>query len=198
VDIDNRFNGIFSSFTPLHPELSPGHRIIDNFSDSFVFNIHNKQKDDKACAHQLDNMVIKASNSPSTAIVVTDASIKNNIATLILHIHTYDNPITKTVYHAVHIISTEAELFAMRYSINQDSNHNIIFKIIIITDSIHAARKIFDPSSLSELLKVDLIFILPFHFYFIFSFIFDLFSIFRTRVRVRGTRSRCHTAGHIR
>ena len=50
----------------------------------------------------------------------------------------------------------------------------------------------------SELLKVDLIFISPFHFYFIFSFIFDLFSIFRTRVRVKGTRSRCHTAGHIR
>ena len=53
---------------------------------------------------------------------------------------------------------------------------------------------------MSELLKVDLIFISPFHFYFIlfFFFIFDLFSIFRTRVRVRVTRSCCHTAGHIR
>jgi len=45
----------------------------------------------------------------------------------------------------------------------------------------------------SELLKVDLIFIFPF-----FSFIFDLFSIFGTRVRVRVTRSRWYTAGHIR
>ena len=39
-------------------------------------------------------------------------------------------------------------------------------------------------------LKVDLIFISPFHFYFILFFIFDLFSIFRTSVRV--TRSCCH------
>ena len=37
-------------------------------------------------------------------------------------------------------------------------------------------------------------------FFSYFYFIFDLFfySIFRTRVRVRVTRSRCHTVGHIR
>ena len=33
VDMDNRFNEIFSSFTLLHSEFSPGHRVIDNFSD---------------------------------------------------------------------------------------------------------------------------------------------------------------------
>jgi len=90
--MNNRFNRIFPSFTPLHFELSPGHRIIDNFSDYFVFNLHCKQKDDRACAHQLDNIVIEALSFPSTAIVVTDASIKNNIAILISHIHTHDNP----------------------------------------------------------------------------------------------------------
>jgi len=37
----------------------------------------------------------------------------------------------------------------------------------------------------------------PFLFLFSFQFI-SLYSIFRTRVRVRVTRSRCHTAGHIR
>jgi len=119
----NRCNRIFPSFTPLHSEFSPGHRIIDNFSDRFLFNLHNKQKDDKICTQQLDNMVIKSSNSPSTAIVVTDANIKNNIATSILHIsilhmHTYNNPITKTIHHTVHITSTEAGLFAIRCSIN--------------------------------------------------------------------------------
>ena len=42
VDIANRFNGVFSSFISLHSEFSPGLKIIDNFSDCFVFNIHNK------------------------------------------------------------------------------------------------------------------------------------------------------------
>ena len=51
VDIDNRINGIFPSFSPLHFEFSPGHRVIDNFSDCIVFNLHSKQKEDKTCAH---------------------------------------------------------------------------------------------------------------------------------------------------
>ena len=88
--MNNRFNEIFPSFTSLHSELSPGHRIIDNFSDRFVFNLHNKQKDNKSHAHQLDNMVIKSSSSPATTIVVTDASIKNDVATSISHTHTHN------------------------------------------------------------------------------------------------------------
>jgi len=91
-------------------------------------------------------MVIEASSSPSIAIVVTDASIKNDVATSISHMYTHDNPIAKTIHYMVHITSTEAELFAMRCGINQASNHNVISKIIIVTDSIHMARKIFDLS----------------------------------------------------
>ena len=48
------------------------------------------------------------------------------------------------IHHVVLITSTEAELFAIRCSINQAMNFNNIAKIIIVTDFIHAARKIFD------------------------------------------------------
>ena len=47
VDMVNRCNGIFSYFASLHSEFSPCHIIIDNFSDQFLFNLHNKQKDNK-------------------------------------------------------------------------------------------------------------------------------------------------------
>jgi len=145
--MDNRFNRIFPSFIPLHSEFSPGHRVIDNFSDQFSFNLFNKHHDNnkKICIQQLDNMVIESSNSSSTAIVVIDASIKNNITTSISHTHFYNNPITKTLYHVVYITSTEAELFAIRCGINQASNHNDISKIIVITNSIHTAKNIFNP-----------------------------------------------------
>jgi len=43
----------------------------------------------------------------------------------------------------VHITSTEAKLFAIRYGINQATNFNNMSKIIVVTDSIHVARKIF-------------------------------------------------------
>ena len=92
-------------------------------------------------------MVIKSSGSPSTAIVVIDISIKNNTATSISYMHTHNYPITKTIHHAVYVTSSEAKLFAIRCGINQASNQDGISKIIIITDSIHVAKKIFNLSS---------------------------------------------------
>ena len=71
-------------------------------------------------------------------------SIKNNVATSIVHIHMVDKPLTKTVHHAVNVTSTEAELFAIRCGINQTLRFNNISKVIIITDSIYAVHKIFD------------------------------------------------------
>ena len=44
----------------------------------------------------------------------------------------------------VFVTSTEAELFAIKCSINQAYSKENISKIIVVTDSIHAAKKIFD------------------------------------------------------
>jgi len=139
----NRFNEGFPSFILLHSEFSPGLRIIDNFSDHISFNICDKEKDNKHCTHQLDELALEFSSFPSTTIIVLDASIKNNVATSILHMHTYNRPIIKMIYHAVYITSTEAELFAIRCGINQVLNLNNMLKVIVITDFIHMARKIF-------------------------------------------------------
>ena len=43
--------------------------------------------------------------------------------------------------------SMEAELFAIRCGINQACSINNVSKIVIVTDSIHAAKKIFDCGS---------------------------------------------------
>ena len=48
-------------------------------------------------------------------------------------------------------------------------------------------------SFLSRSLKVDLTFISPFHFIFILFFIFDLCSIFRSRVRVKWQKDHAVT-----
>jgi len=76
-----------------------------------------------------------------------DASIKNNIVTSILHMHISNQPIIKTLHHIVFVTISEAKLFAIRCSINQAFFKKNIFKIIVITNSIHIAKKIFDPSS---------------------------------------------------
>ena len=79
-----------------------------------------------------------------TALIVSDTSVKNNITTSIAHIYIRDRPITKTLHHTLNITSTEAELVTIRCSINQATNHDFISTIIVVTDSIHTAKKIFD------------------------------------------------------
>jgi len=89
-------------------------------------------------------MTLHSFSSPHTAIIITDTSIKNNIATSVSHVHICDHPLIKTVHHAAFITSTEAELFAIRCGINQAYSKENVSKIIVVTDSIHAAKKIFD------------------------------------------------------
>ena len=89
-------------------------------------------------------MVLRNSFFPHSALVITDVSIKKDIATSISHIHSVNWPLIKTVHYASFVTSTEVELFAIRCGINQACSIDNVSKIIIIMDSIHAAKKIFD------------------------------------------------------
>ena len=148
VNIDNRFNEVFSLFNPFNKEFSLDSYLIDIFHSCFSFHYFNKQSDQNIKSHIcfLNNITIKSSSDPSYALVISDASIKNNIATSISHIHVHDKPAIKTIHHVVNIITTEVELFAIRYSINQATALSSITNIVVLTDSIHAARRIFDSS----------------------------------------------------
>jgi len=57
--------------------------------------------------------------NPHSTIIVSDVNIKNNVATLIAHVHSYNSPVIKMIYHVTNNISTEAKLFAIRYEVNQ-------------------------------------------------------------------------------
>jgi len=89
IDSSIKSYGIFPSFSPLDPEFFSGRRIIDNFSNCFSFNLVNKKdkNPNETRAQELDEMVLQNSLSPHSAIVIIDASIKNDIATSISHTH---------------------------------------------------------------------------------------------------------------
>ena len=106
-----------------------------------------RKKNNKFCIHQLNLVVIESSLLQSIAIITTDASIKNNIATFILHIYISNQPLIKALHYAVFVTSSKAELFAIRCGISQASSKKNISKIIIITNSIQVAKKNFDPLS---------------------------------------------------
>jgi len=78
--------------------------------------------------------------------MITDVSVKNNVTLSIVHIHVFNKPVVKTLYHAVNITAQEAKFFTIRCGINHTVLSHDTSRIIVITDSIHVAKKIFNPS----------------------------------------------------
>ena len=67
------------------------------------------------------------------------------MASSIAYVYIYNKLIIKILHHTVNVTSTKAEFFTIRYSINQVAYFQYISKIIVVTDSIYATKKIFDP-----------------------------------------------------
>ena len=142
IDMDNKKNEFLPSFDPFDQEFSPGNCLIDFFSNRFSF--YSWKKSIKIHIKNLDDIVLTASSNYSLAIVISDASIKNHVTMSILHIHMHNKPTIKIIHHAINVTSTEAKLFTICYSINQAIILPQVKKIIVITDSLHAMKRIFD------------------------------------------------------
>ena len=119
--MDNRFNKVFPFFSPFNNEFSLGNRLENKFpSCSSFHSLNRKSKQDfKNLLQHLDNITIQVFSDPLSMIVVIDISIKNQVAMLIAHIYSKNNPIIKTIHHIVNIMFTKAEIFAIRCDINQ-------------------------------------------------------------------------------
>ena len=143
VDIDNMFNEVFLAFDPTNPKFHSGNRIVDLFPNRFSFHLFSRSSDHSFKSHiqQLDALAIEFSSSLSDALVITDASVKNNVASSIVHIHVFNKSVVKTLYHAINVTSSEAEFFAIRCGINHAVLSQETSKIIVVTDSIHIAKK---------------------------------------------------------
>ena len=146
VDIDNRFNEVFPSFSSFNCKFSPGNRLINIFLKHFSFHSLNRNNKSsiKSYLCKLENITLQSSSNLLIVVVVLDANIKKHVTTSIAHIHVHDSPVIKTIHHAVNITSTKAKLFVIRCGINQATYLPNIKKIVIIIDSIHVAKRIFD------------------------------------------------------
>jgi len=145
IDADNKHNEFFLSFFFFNNEFTPGKCLVDTFSDHFSFHPHtlNIQKH----IENLEEIIIRALSNPFSSIIMSDASIKNQVATSILHIHSFNKLIIKTLHRAINVTTDKAELFAIRCGINQAVADPCVEHIVVITNSLHIARKIFDSST---------------------------------------------------
>ena len=143
VNANSHLNGIFLSFDSLNKEFYLGNRLVDSFSSCNKADYSLEESKSHYCS-LLDNIVLNTSSDPSTVIVVSDTSIKNNVTISIAHIHSFSNPLKKTLYHAINVTLTEAELFAIRCGVNQVTQIPGTSCIIIVTNTLYAVQRIFN------------------------------------------------------
>ena len=79
VNIDNRFNKVFPSFSPFNYEFSLENKLIDVFPNCFSFYSLNRKNnyDTKSHLQCLNNITIQVLSDLLSTVVVTDRSIKN-------------------------------------------------------------------------------------------------------------------------
>jgi len=146
IDINNHHNRIFPFFDSLNSEFSPESKLIDIFSGYFSFHkadcYNKKSKAVHLC--KLNDLVFDVSSDSNSITVVSNVSIKNNIAISIAYIYSFFSLTKKILYHTINIISMEAELFTIRCKINQAVQINNFSHIIIITNAIYTVQKIFN------------------------------------------------------
>ena len=140
--MDNKHNQFFLFFSFFNKEFKPGNRLIDLFSDHYSFHFHSSNTE--KYIKKLNEIALSASSNPSSTIAVSDASIKNHVATSILYIHSYNKPVIKTMHRAINITTTKAELFMIHCGINQAVTNSDVNYIVIITNSLYTAKRIFD------------------------------------------------------
>ena len=129
----------FLFFNSLNKELSLVFCLVDNFPNQFSFHSVNHKDTDAKITY-----CIKLDSIYENSLIISNTSIKNNIATLISYIRRDQEVTTKTVYYAMNVTPSEAEIFTMRYSINHTVHLYDVINIIVITDAILAAKQIFD------------------------------------------------------
>jgi len=142
VNTNDYLNKILSSFNSFYKKLSLSFQLVDNFSDYFSFYIVNSKDKDITdtylCKHDKvleDSLVVY-----KIVIIISNTSIKDNVAMTISYVCLDYNILAKTIYYTVNVTSTKMELFAIRCGINQVIQLINVICIIVITDAIHLAR----------------------------------------------------------
>jgi len=87
IEINNCLNQVFSFFK-LNIELLSSFRLVDIFPDYFYFILVNYNDIDALKTHhfRLDRIYKDSLNNQDTILIIVDASIKNNVATLAFYI----------------------------------------------------------------------------------------------------------------
>ena len=102
------------------------------FSSQFLFHKANYHFNESKTHHCniLDNIMFNTSSDPNIVVVVSDTSIKNNIATSITYIHLFNSLLKKMLYYTISITSTEQNCLLSDVRLTRQFKYMILFALL--------------------------------------------------------------------
>jgi len=150
LDTEALLLNLTEHFDSLHPEIRPGYRLLDNFPDHVSFHPCDRSNGHthKLQFNALDQLCHEASSDPSTLVVATDASMippRNMQTVSVVHFWRLGEWVSSSKAPIGRATALDAELFAIRLGIVKATSFDVK-RIVIITDSLTAARRAVDAS----------------------------------------------------
>ena len=150
LDTEALLLSLTECFNSLDAEATPGCRLLDSFPEciSFYPCNHSSLNSCNTYLESLDCLCLEASSSPTTLVVVTDASVipsRHMQAVPTAHIWNLGQQVLSSKTPASRTTAPDAELFAIRLGIAKATSMAIEC-IILITDSLGSARWAVDSS----------------------------------------------------
>jgi len=146
-DVNEHLNGVRECFNPLFPLFSLGSRVVDHFPSRFSFHSPSSSSNEDLYLHlQNLNQAFRSFQTASHNIaIVTDGGIKKSqVATAVTHIWSENSIVQCLQANSINITLIEAELMAIHLGLISAMEEENIHNIIVITDSITAAKKVFE------------------------------------------------------
>ena len=149
LDTEASLLNLTEHFSPLHPKMCPGHRLLDNFPDRISFHPcdHSKESFCRLHLEALDHLCQWTSTDPSTLVVITDASVippRNMQAVSAVYFLRLGEQVSSSKAPTGRTTTLDAKLFVIRLGVTKATSFDIKY-IILITDSLSAAGRAVNP-----------------------------------------------------
>ena len=146
-DINKHLNSIRNCFNSTFSLFSLGSRVVNHFSSRISFHSPSSSSN-KDLFHHLDHAFKSSQTSSYSTTVIADGGVKkSHVATAVTHIWSDNSIIQRLQVNSINITSVEAELMAICLGLIPAMDKENIHDIIVITDSITVAKKIFESRS---------------------------------------------------
>jgi len=146
-DVNKCLNGVRECFNPLFPLFSLGSRVVDYFPSRFSFHSPPSSSDEDLYHHlqNLNQAFRSFQTTPHNITIIADGSIKKSqVATAVTHIWLEHSIVQRLQANSINVTSIEAELMAIYLGLIPAIEEENVHNIIVITDFIAAAKKVFE------------------------------------------------------